>query len=194
MRAKRTAIMLRVTAAVLIAFGPAGSVSGKAAQPASDLAKIMVNTAPKSSVQALADSADVIVYGRFDSADRELPTGRTVKSGKLVNFVQTMHAIRYFKGGSRQLIRVLSTGIEPLPDADDPLNREYPGPMIEGEYVCFLKQVSGRSDVYTIIGGWQGVYPVHDGKTIALEDAGFKELDGLTLDEFGRRIAWRRAS
>lgn len=174
-----------------LAAGAGSAASGTGAQPDSDLSKITVDTAPADSLQALVRGADAIVYGWFDSADRELPTGKAVSSGKLVNFVQTFHCEHYYKGESERLVRVLSTGIEPLPDAMDPLNRTYPGPMIEGAYVSFLKRVPGSDDVYTIEGGWQGVYPVHDGRIIALEGAGFKELEGLTLGEFAGKLQGR---
>lgn len=152
-----------------------------------DLSKIIVTTEPAPNVAALSRNADAIVYGWFDSANEQLTTGQTVASGKLVNFVQTLHAERVFKDGSKTFYRVLTTGIEPLPDAEDTLNQQYPGPMVEGRYVCFLKQVRG-SDTYTIVGGWQGVYPIHEGKTIALEEGGFPQLGGLTLDQLQHRL------
>lgn len=173
---------LIVTVALTLAILPSAYAAADV-----DLSKVIVSTQPTPDVTALARSADVIVYGWFDSADEQLPTGQSVTSGKLVNFLQTLHTERAFKGGSQTLYRVLSTGIEPLPDADDPLNQRYPGPMIEGRYVCFLKRISG-SDAYTLVGGWQGVYPIHDGKTIALEDSGFPELGGLTLEQLQRRL------
>lgn len=156
--------------------------------PEQALQKTIVKSQPVATEAKLIEKADFIVYGWFDSPDRELPTGQNIGSGKLVNYVQTFHVVQSMKGRSPQLIRVLSTGIEPMPDADDPSNAIYPGPMIEGSYVCFLKKVPNTSDVYALIGGWQGVYPVHDEKTIALEDAGFADLGGLTLKQFEQKI------
>jgi len=147
----------------------------------------IVRSEPVANETALIGQADRIAYGWFDSANREIQTGQRVKSGKLVNFTQTFHVERSLKGESPRLIRVLSTGIEPLPEADDPLNGVYPGPMIEGRYVCFLKKLP-RQELYTIIGGWQGVYPIHDGKTIALEGAGFPQLSGLTVEQLAARV------
>jgi hypothetical protein len=172
-----------ITALTVILAAPADAQTGMDV----NLRKIIVKSEPVSSEAALIGSADRIAYGWFDSADRELDTGQKVKSGKLVNFTQTFHVERPLKGESSQLIRVLSTGIEPLPDARDPLNSTYPGPLVEGHYVCFLKKLP-RQDVYTIIGGWQGVYPVHDGKTIALTGMGFQQLGGLTLDQMAAHV------
>jgi hypothetical protein len=172
-----------ITALTVILAAPADAQTGQDV----NLRKIIVKSEPMSSESALIGGADRIVYGWFDSADRELDTGQKVKSGKLVNFTQTFHVERSLKGQSSRLIRVLSTGIEPLPAAKDPLNSVYPGPLAEGTYVCFLKKLP-RQNVYTIIGGWQGVYPVHDGKTIALEGKGFPQLGGLTLDQLAARI------
>ncbi len=177
------AVAAAITALTVILAAPADAQVSQEV----NIRKIIVKSEPVSSEASLIGSADRIAYGWFDSADRELDTGQKVKSGKLVNFTQTFHVERSLKGESSRLIRVLSTGIEPLPAAKDPLNNIYPGPIVEGTYVCFLKKLP-RQDVYTIIGGWQGVYPVHDGKTIALEGAGFPQLGGLTLDQVAARV------
>jgi hypothetical protein len=42
--------------------------------------------------------------------------------------------------------------------------------------------------LYTIVGGWQGVYPVYEGKTISLKEEGFPELNQLTLRQFEAKI------
>ncbi len=172
-----------ITALTVILSAPADAQ----VSPDVNLRKIIVNSEPVSSESALIGDADRIAYGWFDSADQELDTGQTAGSGKLVNFTQTFHVMRPLKGQSSQLIRVLSTGVEPLPDAKDPINNTYPGPLAEGTYVCFLKKLP-RLDVYTIIGGWQGVYPMNDGKTIALEGKGFPQLGGLTVDQLAARV------
>jgi len=174
-------------AAALLAVSVGAQTGGAHAGTAVTPRAIIVKSEPVGSEAALIAGADRIVYGWFDSADRELQTGREVQGGKLVNFTQTFHVERPLKGASPRLIRVLSTGIEPLPDPKNPLNGAYPGPMVEGHYVCFLKKLP-RQDLYTIIGGWQGVYPVHDGKTIALEGAGFPQLNGLTIDQLATRL------
>jgi hypothetical protein len=139
--------------------------------------------------KALIRGSDCIVYGWFDSADQEAPTGHSVQNGSLVNFVQTFHTKKILKGDAKQLMRVLATGVEPLPDADDPLNHTYTGPIIEGQYVCFFKRVPG-TDLYRLAAGWQGVYPIHDNKTIALQNEGFPQLGGLTIEQLEKRIAF----
>lgn len=192
------ALMGMVTAGVVSA-APASAmadVSGGGARPVPaylhaaadiDLAQIIVSSEPYGSEAALAAGADCVVYGWFDSADRELPTGRRVGQKELVNYVQTFHVQTRIKGEPRRLLRVLATGAEPLPDADDPLNHAYPGPLAEGAYVCFLKRIPG-SDAYRLAGGWQGVYPVHNGRTIALQGEGFPQLGGLTVEELAKRV------
>src|SRR5690606_27815861 len=97
-----------------------------------DLHNHVVSSHKAASEQSLIQNADLIVFGRFDSADRQVATNRHISGGTLVNFVQTFHNRLILKGSAGALIRVLSTGIEPLPDADDPNNAVYPGPMAEG--------------------------------------------------------------
>jgi hypothetical protein len=152
-----------------------------------DLSKIIVSTQPTKNEKELVQKSSLIVYGWFDSAEEEYPTNKKVDNGELVNFVQTLHVKRTYKGSPPQLVRVVSTGIEPLPDPSNPLNKTYPGPMAEGEYVCFLKSLPG-TDVYYIVGGWQGVYPVYQGKTVSFEDFGYPQFEGLTLQELETKI------
>ncbi|PYI54804.1 hypothetical protein [Paenibacillus flagellatus] len=157
------------------------------AAPESAPPKSVIEPNRVASVQSLERAADEIVFGRFDSADREQETGRKVRGGRLVNFVQTLHVKTTLKGKPERLLRVVTTGIEPLPDVTHPLNSTYPGPLFEGEYVCFLKKLKG-TDYYALVGGWQGVYPVEEGKTYAFEEAGFRELAGLSLDDLAKKL------
>ncbi|QQE72697.1 hypothetical protein KDJ56_12030 [Brevibacillus composti] len=78
-----------------------------------------------------------------------------------------------------------------MPDRSHRLNLSYPGPLAEGQYVLFLKKVR-RSDLYSTVGLWQGIYPVYDGKTITLEGQGFPELNQLTIAELRRKINQNR--
>ncbi|MED0674364.1 MULTISPECIES: hypothetical protein [Aneurinibacillus] len=149
--------------------------------------KFIINSQPTTNVKELINSSTIIAFGKFDAANQKQPTGKRVEGGELVNFVQSFHVKKFLKGTGPRSIRVLSTGIEPLPDPSHPLNKVYPGPMAEGEYVCFLTSVAG-THLYTIIGGWQGVYPVHEGKVISLEQSGYSEFNQLTLQELEKKI------
>lgn len=152
-----------------------------------DLSKLVISSAPVANSQQLSSSSALVAYGWFDSADQEVHTSKKVSGKQIVNFVQTFHVKESLKGQSDQLIRVVSTGVEPLPDADDPLNKTHPGPLAEGNYICFFKKIP-NSDLYQIVGGWQGVYPYMDGKSISLQDGGFTDYNGLSLAQFKQRI------
>lgn len=153
------------------------------------------NTIPKQAVtikrttdvKGLVSSSTLITYGWFDTSHQEQPLEKSVQDGKLVNFVQSFHVDQYLKGTGHQIVTVLSSGIEPLPLPSNPINKVYPGPMAEGRYVCFLKPVPG-TELYTIVGGWQGVYPIYEGKTISLQGEGFPELNQLTIKQLEAKI------
>jgi hypothetical protein len=147
------------------------------------LSKRAVNSDSVRSQQQLIRQADLIVYGRYDTAQQIIRTSRKVSGGRLANYIQPLHVHKLMKGDAGRIIRILSTGVEPLPDPGNSLNRTYPGPMAEGEYICFLKKIKGKN-LYRLIGGWQGVYPILDGKSVAIADSGFPALSGLTPTEF----------
>jgi hypothetical protein len=149
--------------------------------------KQIVNIKRASNIKALVSGSTLIAYGWFDTSHQKQPLEKAIQGGKLVNFVQSFHVKKKLKGNSGQIVNVLSTGIEPLPNPSNPFNKVYPGPMAEGQYITFLKSVPG-TDLYIIAGGWQGVYPVYEGKTIALEDEGFTELNQLTVIQFETKI------
>jgi hypothetical protein len=153
-----------------------------------DIAKLRVDSTPVASVRALVKDAVIIAYGWFDSASQIVPTGTVVASGELTNYVQSFHVKKLMKGQAGKMIKVLSTGIEPLPQPKDPLNKVYPGPTAEGNYICFFRLVPGTNQLYSIIGGWQGVYPVVNGKTISLESSGFPIFNNLTVAEMELKI------
>jgi hypothetical protein len=149
--------------------------------------KQVVNINRAANIKDLVSGSTLIAYGWFDTSYQEQPLKKSVQGGQLVNFVQNFHVDKYLKGTGDKIISVLSTGIEPLPDPLNPINKVYPGPMAEGRYVCFLKPVPGTK-LYTIVGGWQGVYPVYEGKTFSLKNEGFPELNQLTLRQFEAKI------
>lgn len=155
------------------------------AQPA--IGQLNVDRTTFSNWHEMAKRCDLILLAWSGVAHDTYPTGKTVRGGKLVNYVQTVQASRVLKGTSGRLVKLLSTGVEPLPDADSPLNLIYPGPLGEGLYVLFLKPVKG-TDLHTIAGLWQGVYPVYDGRTVALQGVGFRELHNLPLKELEEKV------
>lgn len=149
--------------------------------------KQVVNIKRAANIKNLVNGSTLIAYGWYDTSYKRQPLKKSVQEGQLVNFVQSFHVDKYLKGTGGRIITVLSTGIEPLPLPLNPINKVYPGPMGEGRYVSFLKPVPGTK-IYTIVGGWQGVYPVYEGKTITLEEEGFPELNELTLRQFEAKI------
>lgn len=152
-----------------------------------DMGRVQVDPSTYPSLAELVKKSDLIVIAWVDSAHREHPTGRTIPQGKIVNYTQNLQVKTAIKGSSSRLLTVISTGVEPLPDASSPLNLQYPGPLPEGNYLLFLRKVSG-SHLYSTAGLWQGVYPIYQGKTIALSNLGFTELNQLSQEEAIRKI------
>lgn len=135
----------------------------------------------------LAKRSELIVVAWADTAQHSFPTRHTIDQVKVVNYTQTLQVKKVLKGAPPRLLSVVSTGVEPMPDASSPLNYKYPGPLGEGNYVLFLQPVKGTS-YYSITGLWQGVYPLYQGRTIALEGVGFPELNQLTLTELEQKL------
>ncbi|MFS0555995.1 hypothetical protein [Brevibacillus sp. 179-C9.3 HS] len=152
-----------------------------------DMGRVQVDASTFPSLAELVKKCDLIVIAWVDSAHQAYPTGRTIPQGKIVNYTQSLQVKTTIKGTSSRLLTVVSTGVEPLPDASSPLNLQYPGPLSEGNYLLFLRKVRG-SQLYSTAGIWQGVYPIYEGKTIALTSAGFSELNQLTQEEVVRKI------
>ncbi|NRS50003.1 hypothetical protein [Brevibacillus sp. HB2.2] len=152
-----------------------------------DIGRVQVDPSSFSSLAELVKKCDLIVIGRVDSTHRAYPTGRTLPQGKIVNYTQRLQVKKAVKGTASRLLTVVSTGVEPLPDASSPLNLQYPGPLAEGNYLLFLRKVSG-SQLYSTAGLWQGIYPIYQGKTIALSNLGFTELNQLSQEEAIRKI------
>ena len=152
-----------------------------------DPAALHVNDTPAADAADLIRRSEIVAAGRIESRVQEFPTGRSVSTGKVVNYIQRFHVQKTLKGPGMRQISVLSRGIEPLPDRFSPLNMTYPGPLAEGIYLLFLQRVKG-TDLYSITGFWQGVYPILNERTIALRGSGFPELHGLTLSGVEREL------
>lgn len=152
-----------------------------------DIHSLLVDSTPTKGIKDLVHQADLIVLGRPDSPDETYPTPKKVEQYRIVNYVQTLHAKKTVKGPTPRLIKVLSSGTDILPPTTSPLNKLYPGPLAEGDYICFLKKVPG-TNLYSVVGGWQGVYPLLNGKTIAFKGFGFPELNGLSVEQFDQKL------
>jgi hypothetical protein len=160
-----------------------------------DPGKIPVNTAPAGSDQALVTSSDLIVRGRLDESSSSYPTGRSEGTRKVLHYVQQLRVEETWKGAAPQsVISLLTSGVEPLPDASDPLNKTYTGPLAGGEYVCFLKKTQ-PAGYYTLTGLWQGLYPLYGGKSVALlANGGFPSFDQLSIRTFKSKVIKMAAS
>jgi hypothetical protein len=139
-------------------------------------------------VESLVNEADLVISGTPSLELSAHSTTLKVDRGDLVVFVQKFKVNRVLFGREISSLNLIRPGVEPLPPADDPINRIYPGPLAENvEYVLFLKQIQ-RHDYY-VIGVWQGVYPLGpDQKTIALLEEGFTSLHNLTVDELEKKL------
>jgi hypothetical protein len=185
---------LRITALLYIAvsiliLAAALEPSTARAAPAGP-AQLSLNTEPCASWEDMAKRSDLIVLGKLKDQVKAYPTGRREGSYRIVHYVQKIAIAEAWKGGSEAAgsIPLLTSGIEPMPDAANSLNKRYTGPLEEGEYVFFLRRVDGN-DYWTLTGLWQGLYPVYENKTIALAaNGGFTALDGLTLEAFKKKV------
>ncbi len=152
-----------------------------------DIAKLHVNVEKVASPKELATRSDVIAVVVADENYRAYATQQTVNSAVLVNYVQKLQVKQIIKGLAPGEIRLLTAGVKPLPEPSDPVNAVYSGPLAEGTYVTFLRHVDG-TDLYSLTGVWQGVYPLQNGKTIALQKLGFTIFEDISPAELRERI------
>lgn len=166
----------------------AGEGRPSPAAPA-DPARIPVNLAQVPGPEELVRSSDLILHGYLAGRTQSHPTGELIAGRQVVHYVQHLTVKEAWKGSpAGGPVPLLTSGVEPLPAASDPLNRTYTGPLEEGEYVCFLRR-AGSSGMYSLTGIWQGLYPVFEGKSIALLDnGGFPSFDGLALPEMKSKV------
>ncbi|MGV3489224.1 MAG: hypothetical protein ACO1OC_11660 [Tuberibacillus sp.] len=137
-------------------------------------------------IHQLKAVSDLIGYGKMGRVLNTYATGRTVSQGKLVNYVQRFNTIQRFKG-SAQTVKLLMTGVDPLPPPRDPINATFPGPFADGEYILFLRKIPG-TEFYQVTGGLQGVYPLFQGRTVSLYHEGFPDLHQLTVKQFQEKL------
>ncbi|CAM5789801.1 MULTISPECIES: hypothetical protein [Brevibacillus] len=158
-----------------------------------EIADLQVDQTRMKDWKELILHCDLIVVGLTDARHQKYPTAKRISAGQLVNYVQDVQIERTLHGSASRRVKLLSTGVEPLPDASDPANLQYPGPLGEGQYLLFLKKVN-RTDMYSIVGLWQGVYPLYDGKTVSLRGQGFPELNQLSIRDVADKIRSVRRS
>lgn len=174
-------IHMAAAAAVLTVWPPSAAA---APQPAD----IPVPVQTLASERALTQSADLIVEGHLEASQQSYPTGREISGRKIVHYVQQIRVKSVWKGSASSPVKLLTSGVEPLPDAADPLNKTYTGPLESGDYVFFLRK-AGATEYYTLAGLWQGLYPVYDGKSVSLlANGGFSAFDQLTLPQFRSKV------
>ncbi|AFC30330.1 hypothetical protein PM3016_3497 [Paenibacillus mucilaginosus 3016] len=138
-----------------------------------------------STPQELAAKAEIVVAGSLEDDTKAYPTGRRVGSRPLIHYVQTfrIRSVLHGTAVSSGRLELLTDGFDPLPLPADPLNLSYTGPLVQGDYVCFLRRVP-QTNLYYLAGGWQGLYPLQGTRVIALEkQGGFAAFGGMTLEE-----------
>ena len=152
-----------------------------------DLTKFKVNTKPVKDSQTMVQQSDLIVLGWPENTEKKYPTNETIGHYKIFNVLQTIRTQKVLKGSPPSQVNIVTPGVDPLPNPTNPLNKTYPGPLAKENYVLFLKKLP-HSEYYTMIGGWQGVYPLIEGKTVSFEGLGFQELNGLSVDQLEQRV------
>lgn len=124
----------------------------------------------------------------MEDNQQTFPTGREVSGKKIVHYVQRIRVSAVWKGTASSPVELLTSGVEPLPEAANPLNKIYTGPLESGDYVFFLRK-TGAPGYYTLSGLWQGLYPIYDGKSVSLlANGGFAVFDRLTLLQFRAKV------
>lgn len=153
-----------------------------------DISKLIIKTHKIENTAELIRTSDVIVAAAVQPSWRKIDTHISLNSRQHVyNYAQRLTVKRIFKGTPLPPVQLLTTGIEPLPRPRDPLNLIYTGPLADGDYVLCLKKIS-HTDFYALNSGFQAVYPIYGGRTIALEGQGMAEWDGKTLDQIKEMI------
>ncbi|GAA4707198.1 hypothetical protein [Brevibacillus fulvus] len=163
------------------------TVSIETGQTVTELANLKLDMSRSQTEQALVNRAALILMVNCDGSYQSYPTNRTIPNGRLVHYVQNLKVEKQVKGEVGRDIRLVTTGVEPLPDPSHSSNITYPGALAEGKYALFLQPVKG-TNFYSLVGGWQGVYPIMDGKTIALKGHGFSRFDNLSPEQFERTV------
>lgn len=156
-----------------------------------DPARIPVDTSSVATWEELVSRSDLVVHGRLGEREQAYPTGKREGRFRVFHYVQHIAVTEVWKGAGgtgREGINLLTSGCEPLPEPSNPLNKRYTGPLEGGEYVFFLKKTA-EDGYYTLTGIWQGLYPVQEGKAVALlHNGGFDAFDGMPLRAFKSKV------
>ncbi|MFT8871188.1 MAG: hypothetical protein ABF868_02735 [Sporolactobacillus sp.] len=172
---KRMFIILSVVCLFLI--GPAALTHAQLSKPTT-----LFPSRQFRSAEELKHTADTIVIAHVNEDERSWSTGKRTDSGhRLMNARQTLRISSTLKGRALSTACLLTTGVQPLPPPHSSLNLLYTGPLAEGDYALFLKKYGIGCD-FLLNGGFSAVYPLYDGKTIAL-DQGFSEFGSKTPAE-----------
>ncbi|WP_281887432.1 hypothetical protein [Paenibacillus sp. YYML68] len=189
------AAQLRLALCLLILLVAWSTPPAASASAANDPAGLHINHVKLASLDSMVRQADLIVYTELRDDSKPYPTGHSIGSGKLYHYTQTALVKRTVKGSiASTSFKLVVDGVEPLPKPSDPLNDTYTGPFTEGLYVLFLQQTAERGTYTLVGGGWQAVYPVVDNRIIALQQGGFPELNGLSVQELAAKLRPSAAS
>lgn len=137
--------------------------------------------------RTLIKSSPLVLLGQFKNAKQTIKTNYVVGNGRIYNYLQAFTVDKVYKGPQAPQVNVLTSGVVPLPEPEDPLNVLYTGSIAEGNYLVFLKKVP-QTDDYQLNGGWQGLYPIVNGRIISLFGEGKPELDNLKITDIERVI------
>ncbi|WPS87271.1 hypothetical protein SMD22_22760 [Brevibacillus halotolerans] len=170
---------------LMIGYTEWGPDTGRSIQEAQHV-QVIQNEKKFSSVKELTNASQAIIRATALEAVHEQATDQTVQGRKVVKYTQTFQVKATLKGSVGRQVRLVFYGLEPKPEAGDPLNLQYPGALGDGEYFLFLKKMD--SNTFTTVEKWQGIYPVFSGKTVALEGSGISELNGLTPNQMMDKI------
>lgn len=152
-----------------------------------NLTKQLFKSEQNPTVKRLIQTSDLVIYGSSNATYTKYDTNKWKDGKHLYNYVQPISVNKAYKGHAENQVNVVTTGVEPLPKRDDPINKLFPGPLADGNYIIFLKQIK-NTEFYQLNGGWQGMYPYINGQLISLEQAGFNIFHGLTLSQFQKKL------
>ncbi|MFC7392675.1 hypothetical protein [Scopulibacillus cellulosilyticus] len=149
----------------------------------------LIKSAQLKTSQDLIASSDLIILAEIQGVSYQFNTGRHTDIGKFINYVQPLSVKTVYKGSEQHDVHLLTTGIYPLPKPENPLNNLYPGAIENGTYLTFLKKIPG-TPYYQLNGGWQGLYPLINGRTFALS-GGFTRFNDLAPKDINHIIKTR---
>ncbi|BCJ88029.1 hypothetical protein [Effusibacillus dendaii] len=137
----------------------------------------------------LVKRATLVVHGTPRGEVRAFPKRQIIPQGRVVNYLQAIRVNSVLKGKAPNTIQLVQQGLVPEPKVPDPLIKNYPGPLAEQDYIFFLQPIA-NTNFYSIVGVWQGLYPVNPltNKTSALEREGFSSFEGLSIEGVKKRI------